>query len=112
MEIEYNYEYGTLRDCERSVKQKLNGYMRYYREIYVGATSNVDARARQHQQRGFQKMVVLFGCDHPGSAESMERKLIEHAAESNFRIELWNQTPGGEGLVEGAGPYWVYILVA
>lgn len=112
MEIERNIVTGRVDDALPDVKSKLNGYLRNYDALYIGATSNPETRwRRKHDGDGWLKMVLLYETRWAGSTRSMERKLIAYAKSTNFRVKPDNIKPGGEMIDDGYEKYWVYILV-
>jgi hypothetical protein len=110
--VESNFVFGTYGDCVAEVKAKLNGYLRNYDRIYIGAATNPEARWRLgHSKRGFRKMVLLFCCMKAGSCHSMEKELIRYARGTRFRVRPENVLCGGESIRHGHKEYWVYVAV-
>jgi hypothetical protein len=110
--IEENTIVGRVNDALPETKQKLNGYLRSYDRIKIGATTDPEQRWRRgHERDGWDKMVLVYRSNHAGSTRSMEKKLIEYARGTNFRVKPANVLPGGEGINDGYDKYWVYVLV-
>jgi hypothetical protein len=57
------------------------------------------------------RMVVLYETEDFDEVREMERALIQYVQEANFRTEIANERPGGEGLVADRTHYWVYVAL-
>lgn len=93
------------------LKLKLNGYRSQWSHVYIGVTANPKKRWAQHMRNGWYKMVLLYEAFRPDIARELERDLIDYANGCNFRIEVENITPGGEGLKNESRKNYLYVLV-
>jgi hypothetical protein len=109
--IEDNIRTGRVDEALADIKRSLNGYLRSYDRIYIGATSDAENRWAAHEQNDWDKMVLLYETEWAGSCRSMEKKLIAHARGTKFRVDPENVLAGGEGIYDGHDAYWVYVLV-
>ena len=92
--------------------QRLSGFMASWSNVYVGATSNPERRLGDHEfDWKWSKMELIYATSSLGSARLVERALIDHARSVRLRCEVANKLPGGEGLVDGAGYYAIYLLL-
>lgn len=98
-------------DALRTIKQKLNGYRYAWSEVYVGVTQDPEARLQNHQNDGWRKMVVVWEAWNDDITAYMERELIAYGQACNVRTPMANRGPGGEGVAQGSGAWWVYILL-
>jgi hypothetical protein len=113
MDYEENIAQCSKNDAMQHLKPKLNGYMRVWSEVYIGATGNLQRRRAQHEQRGigWRKMVVLYEAFTPQIAAALEADLIDYARRCNFRTSVGNVRDGGDGLNPNGGHTYVYLLV-
>lgn len=93
------------------LKQKVNGYRRLWRRVYIGVTSSPQHRWAKHSLNNWYKMVILYEAYRSDIAIDMERELIEYAHQCGFIIGIDNINPGGEGISNKEGTNYLYILV-
>lgn len=111
--VEWKVTHGRVKDALPEVAKRLNGYLRSYTRIKIGASTNPETRWRRGYSDGsWKKMVVLYESEYAGSTRSMEKKLIAYARLTNFRVRPENVLPGGESITDGSAGYWVYVVVA
>jgi hypothetical protein len=89
----------------------LNGYLSQWNEVYIGATADYERRAEQHGPDGWMKMVLLYEALNADIARELERDLIHYARHCNFRVDVTNDSDGGEGLRDHNRHHHVYLLV-
>lgn len=99
-------------DAMPILKQKLNGYRRIWKRVYIGVTSNPERRWAKHASNGWQKMVLLYDAYRPDIAVEMERELIEHAHDCRYIIDIENINLGGEGLSHEQRSNYLYVIVS
>ena len=110
--IEPKITRGRVDEALPMIKQSLNGYLRNYDRIKIGATTDPETRWRRgYSDDTWEKMILLYETTFPGSTRSMEKRLIEYARSTNFRVRPENVLPGGESIKDGAEAYWVYVTV-
>ncbi len=98
-------------DAMPKLKQKINGYRRLWKRVYIGVTSNPARRWAKHELNGWRKMVLLYDAYRPDIAISMGIELITYARSCGFIIEIENVSRGGEGIGSAARSNYLYILV-
>ena len=81
-----------------------------YSEVYIGRTSDANARIRQHEQdKGkFKRAVILYKTDNLEDAQTVEREMIAYLR--NKGIEVLNDASDSRGS-SGKPPYIVYALL-
>ena len=94
------------------LRQRLVGFMRSWRRIYLGATSDPNQRHWRHEGAwSWEKMELLYETRSHRSAVLVERDLTGYARRRNLRCRVANRAAGGGGLPRDAGYYAIYILV-
>lgn len=93
------------------LKQKVNGYRRYWSRVYIGVTSSPQQRGAKHRLNGWRKMILLYEAYRPDIAIDMERELIVHAHQCGFIVSIENINPGGEGISSNNRVNYLYVLV-
>lgn len=102
--IEENITRGRVHEAMPAIRRKLNGYLRLYDRIKIGATTNPETRwSLGHEGDGWDKMVLVYESEWAGSTRSMERGLIAYARGTNFRVELVRRDHGAAVHAGGAG---------
>lgn len=102
---------GTYEACIAAVKQRLNGYLSRYAQVYIGATTDPRVRWERGHSKRFDKMVLLFRTSRPRTCINMEKELIAFARGCNFIVKPDNVMSGGQSIQEGREEYWVYVAV-
>ncbi|KFA90806.1 hypothetical protein [Archangium violaceum] len=94
------------------LKPIINGYRSHWNKVYIGITSAPEFRWNQHRVLGWPKeMVVIYEALTPMIAGELEQDLIDYARRCNFREDIQNIGPGGEGIENGSGHHYLYLLI-
>lgn len=95
------------------IQKSLNGYLASYDLLKIGVTANPEPRWERGYapNEAWTKMVLLYESNDVDEAKEMERALIKYVRAAHFLTEIDNVGAGGEGLLPGRAPYWVYVVV-
>ncbi len=111
MSIEWSYVTGHASQILPYLRQRLNGYMANWSDIYVGASSGPETRWEEHRHYEWEKMVILYHTSSAHYARWVERNLIAHSRLARYAIASHNDGVGGEGIRDGHSDYYVYVLL-
>ncbi len=96
-----------------NIKRALGQYIRHggYRRVYIGRTSDIYARKRQHERhsRGLKRMLIVCKSNSVDDARFVEVQLIEHFTK-RADLSVLNRSDDSRGNV-GDPPHYVYVLL-
>lgn len=99
------------REAMPRLKPRLDGFRSHWNRVYIGATTNPKKRWKRHQLDGWSRMALIYEALTPTIAQTLEQDLIDYARRCNFQEDIQNIGPGGEGLGNGSGLHYLYLLV-
>ena len=107
MVLEYDYWTGSLNQVLETLTRSIGQYIRHYRKVKIGITSNPAKRAYQHNRSKMKWdfMVVKYETSSTNFIKQLERILIDH----NWEY-IQNEIGGGGGSL-GPGKKYLYVLL-
>lgn len=108
MEVRYNYYTGSIFNINATLTRSVSRYLCHNILVKVGITNNPERRACEHRNGSCgwaHTMVVIYHTSSPNSVKEMERRLVDR-----YWLHLQNDIGGGGG-PDGAGPYYLYVLL-
>ena len=93
------------------LKPILDGYRSNWNRVYIGVTTDPDRRWNRHQPMGWDHMALIYEALAPNIAQELEQDMIDYARRCNFKEDIQNIGPGGEGIGSSSGFHYLYLLV-
>jgi len=107
MNLEFDYWTGSIHTVTQSLIRSVGQYTRNYKTVKVGITNHPIRRSQQHSKGQFRwkRMIVKYKTTSITNIKTLEKILIAYHWDY-----LKNEVAGGGG-PNGAGPYYLYVLV-